>query len=221
MIESETGHREAGFRPVQAVTDFFVSVLLIGVNIKKVGRGDACSPAFAAHVTRHTSHVTHHTSHVTRHTLHVTRHTSHDDSARPQACVPPLQVTKQNDMIQDLSIMKKGVDPSIKCVPGPILCRFPVLIFFCCRYATYDDDVAIEMGQKPAGGAGVGADDDADESFDMKNYDVTYDKELAGSSSDDDSTAKSAAAAAAAAAATGSSAITDHLSKAQKKTMDM
>jgi uncharacterized membrane protein len=28
--------REAGFRPVQAVTDFFVSLLLIGVNIKKV-----------------------------------------------------------------------------------------------------------------------------------------------------------------------------------------
>jgi hypothetical protein len=92
----------------------------------------------------------------------------------------------------------------------------------CCRYATYDDDVAIEMGRKPASGAGEVADDDADESFDMKNYDVTYDKELAGSSSDDDSTAKSAAAAAAAdAAATGSSTITDHLSKAQKKTMAM
>ncbi len=39
MIESESGKREAGFRPVQAVTDFFVSLLLIGVNIKKVGRG--------------------------------------------------------------------------------------------------------------------------------------------------------------------------------------
>jgi hypothetical protein len=37
-----------------------------------------------------------------------------------------LQVTKQNDMIQDLSIMKKGVDPSVKCValdnPSPLFC---------------------------------------------------------------------------------------------------
>ena len=48
MIESETGHREAGFRPVQAMIDFFVSLLLIGVNIKKVvgrGGGGGCSLA--------------------------------------------------------------------------------------------------------------------------------------------------------------------------------
>jgi hypothetical protein len=66
--------------------------------------------------------------------------------------------------------------------------------------------------------------DDADESFDLKNYDITYDEALAGSSSDDDAAKTSAAAAAAAvesAAGVANAAITDHLGKAQKKTMDM
>ncbi len=39
-----------------------------------------------------------------------------------------VQVTKQNDMIQDLSIMKKGVDPSVKCVVMHFMNRFRVLI---------------------------------------------------------------------------------------------
>jgi hypothetical protein len=97
MIESETGQREAGFRPVQAVTDFFVSMLLIGVNIKKVtgravggGGGGAVAHARCCATAGGTF-----------------------------SCAIErwwLQVTKQNDMIQDLSVMKKGVDPSVKCV---------------------------------------------------------------------------------------------------------
>jgi hypothetical protein len=87
---------------------------------------------------------------------------------------------------------------------------------FCDRYATYNDDVAVELELT----ASTAVDDDADESFDLKNYDITYDKELAGSSSDDDA-AKKSAAAAADTASQGSSMVTDHLAKAQKKTMDM
>ena len=70
MIESESGRRESGFRPVQAIADFFVSLLLIGVNIKKVGRGAVCVCVCVVLVThvllhsRHTSHVTRQTSHV-------------------------------------------------------------------------------------------------------------------------------------------------------------
>jgi hypothetical protein len=87
---------------------------------------------------------------------------------------------------------------------------------FCDRYATYNDDVAVELELK----ASTAVDDDADESFDLKNYDITFDKELAGSSSEDDA-AKKPAAAAADTASQGSSMVTDHLAKAQKKTMDM
>ena len=39
------------------------------------------------------------------------------------------------------------------------------------RYATYNDDDALEMGSKPS--AAAADDDDADESFDLKNYDIT------------------------------------------------
>jgi hypothetical protein len=78
------------------------------------------------------------------------------------------------------------------------------------RYATYNDDVAVEVAPKPAA-----ADDDDDESFDMKNYDITYDEALAASSSDDELPKADAATAPAA------DCITDHLGKAQKKTMDM
>ena len=41
---------------------------------------------------------------------------------------------------------------------------------FCNRYATYNDDVAVELELK----ASTAVDDDADESFDLKNYDITY-----------------------------------------------
>ncbi len=78
--------------------------------------------------------------------------------------------------------------------------------------------MAVELELK----ASTTVDDDADESFDLKNYDITYDQKLAGSSSDEDEgAAKSSAAAATETASPGSSIVTDHLAKAQKKTMDM
>ena len=53
--------------------------------------------------------------------------------------------------------------------------------------------MAVELELK----ASTTVDDDADESFDLKNYDITYDQKLAGSSSDEDEgAAKSSAAAA-------------------------
>jgi hypothetical protein len=72
------------------------------------------------------------------------------------------------------------------------------------------------MDLKPTSG---GDEDDADESFDMKTYDITYNEELAGSSSDDDSAKKPSESADS--GAVGAGGIADHLGKAQKKTMDM
>jgi hypothetical protein len=131
-------------------------------------------------------------------------------------------------MIQDLSIMKKGVDPSVKYEQLEVLLSLTSCHLH--RYAAYNDDVAVELAEaahSKSGSVDGAGDDDADDSFDLKNYDITYNEELAGSSSDDDApkdkagSAVRAAAAAAGSTPSGSSNITDHLGRAQKKTLDM
>ncbi len=172
----------AGFRPVQAITDFFVSLLLIGVNIKKV-------PLYLHRLPRE---------------LHMT------------LCYGAGDEAKRHDPRSEHHEEGRRSLHSVSC--GAFHARR--LCFnraHCDRYATYDDDVALEMGGTTAAAAAA-ADDDADESFDLKNYDITYDEKLAGSSSDDEAPKPAASATSTADSSTN---ITDHLAKAQKKTMDM